>query len=168
MTGGLRRNHPPGNKSGNLIERFAQRHRLRIGRDDCNDAIVSGRHGDIIEFGDGKRLIASIWGYGSFSRTRAARIRKAITEQFGERIAGSLGGDEATFAFDPTDDRASTFFLSALRIKTKRRTTPALLTRLAQMRLRARTKQISPASPFQTPETAASVSGGVQQHRGGL
>jgi len=151
-----------------LIERFAQRYRLRISRDDSNDAIVRGKHGDISDFGDGKRLIASIWGCGSFSRTRATRIRKAITEQFGERIAGSLGGDEATFTFDPSDDRASRFFLSALRIKSKRRTTPAMLRHLTEIRDRARTKKASPAKPFQTPETAAPVLGEVQQRGGGL
>jgi hypothetical protein len=43
-----------------------------------------------------------------------------------------------------------------------------MLAHLAQMRARARTKQISPASPFQTPETARSVSGRVLQRGGGL
>ena len=64
MSGGTRRN--PERKQSNLIDRFAQKYRLRIGRDACNDAVVSGRNGDISEFGDGVRLIASIWGYGSF------------------------------------------------------------------------------------------------------
>jgi hypothetical protein len=168
VNGGRGRNCQSESKSSDLIERFAQKHRLRIGRDDCNDAIVFGRQGDISDFGDGVRLIVSLWGHGSFSRTRAARVRKAITEKLGERISGSLGGDEATFAFDPTDERASRFFLSALRIKPKRRTTPAMLKHLSQMRARAKTKKTSPARPFQTPETAASVSGGVQQRGGGL
>jgi hypothetical protein len=43
-----------------------------------------------------------------------------------------------------------------------------MLKHLARMRARAKAKQTSLARPSQTPETAASVSGGVQQGRGGL
>lgn len=142
-------------ETSNLLQRFAQRHRLRISPDGCGDLITRGKQGDISDYGDDKRLIAAFWGQGAFSRARAGQIRKAITENYGERRAGGLGGDEATFTFDPSDDRAAQFFLTALAIKRKRKTTPAMLAHLARMRARARAKKVSPATPFQTLETIA-------------
>lgn len=151
MKGGRSQNYQPESKSS-PIERFAQQHRLRIARDECNDAVVRGKHGDLSDAGDGRQLVACFWGQG-FSRFRAGRIREALANKLGNRHAGGEGGDEAIFSFAPADDRASVFFLSALRITRKRRTTPALLAHLERMRTRAQTSKPSLRGPLQPSES---------------
>lgn len=135
-------------QTSNLLKRFAQQHRLRISRDGCGDPIICGRNGDLADYGDHMRLIATFWGQGGFSRTRAQRIRRAITGNFGERKTGGPGSDEGMFTFDLADDRDVQFFLTALAIKPKRKTTPAMLAHLAQMRARARVKKSLSSRPI--------------------
>jgi hypothetical protein len=113
------------------LKLFAQRHRLKVTRDECSDQIIRGKHGDLSDACDGEHLCAAFWGNGpKFSRLRARRIRLALGEKYGDRWAGGVGGDEAVILFSPVDQRSALFFIRALGIHRKRRVSSEVIGRL--------------------------------------
>jgi hypothetical protein len=158
------RNQPRTNSHSSLsatdIGQFARLHRLNWRLDDCGDPIISGKHGEVGEHGDG-RLDACFHGEGPepFSRLRANRIRQALQHSIGERITGTAGADEALFAFDPSNENHLAWFIRALGIKRKRRVTLQTLERLRRFR---NSRQSLAGRPFQTPESADDVTAGPE------
>jgi len=95
---------------------FAAKYRLNVQQDACGNPIISGKHGDIGEYGDG-RLCACFWG-GNPSKTRSRRIAATANAHIGQLI--QRGGDEAQFAFDAADPIAARWFLRTLQLRAKR------------------------------------------------
>jgi hypothetical protein len=135
------------------LEGFAHRYRLRITLDGCRDQIISGKHGNIADHGDGENLMVAFWGTSqNFSRLRAGRIKRTLEESHGQHYAG--GGDEALIVFSPKDERAALFFLQALAIRRKRRVSVDIIERLRSFR--------RPAGTALHASEAAVVTGGVK------
>lgn len=122
------------------IRHFARLHRLKLRLDECGDPIIPGRHGAIGEYSAG-RFCACFHGVGAepFSRLRAHRIRQALQHSIGHRITGTVGADEALFAFGPLDERVATWFVHALGIKRRRAVSLETAARLAQFSRSRRT-----------------------------
>jgi hypothetical protein len=126
--------------TSSLLEVFAGRHRLKITLDDCHDQIIRGKHGDIGDFCDGERLVATFWGNGpGFSRLRARRIRLALEGEYGQPWAGGIGADEALILFSPNEERSAIFFIRALGVRRKRRASTAVIERLGSYAKRSKT-----------------------------
>jgi len=84
-----------------LLEKFAEKFRLRMTKDDCGDPIVRGKFGDICEYGDeaGHMLVTVLGGYTSFRWNRARTQLKAAGCQVHQN-----GETEGSIVFEPAND----------------------------------------------------------------
>lgn len=101
------------------IQQFATQHRLHTHRDECGDLIISGRHGDIFNFG-GNRLGVCLM----FDTRRAwtyAR-RKLLADGF---ILTQDGETEGVATFPPSDPKQARAAIQAAGVRTKRQLSAA-------------------------------------------
>lgn len=115
---------------------FAEKHRLKITNDDCGDAIISGKHGHIYEYGSGKLGVCVLSRLGNAYRWN--RIRKTFTLAGFEIVQN--GDYEGCATFDPENvDQARTAIRCA-GVKPKRQVNPeARQTMIANL---ARARQV--------------------------
>jgi hypothetical protein len=43
-----------------MIVEFADEHRLKVGKDDCGDAIIPGKYGHVYEYGTRRRSVHDV------------------------------------------------------------------------------------------------------------
>lgn len=100
------------------IQQFAERHRLRVSRDGCNDPIISGRRTarhHIFDNGDG-RLGVLLMFDGSPAKWTNAK-KKAVAVGL---IVRQDGGSEGTMLFDSANLRQSRMALNLTGARIKR------------------------------------------------
>lgn len=104
-----------------LIERFAQKHRLRLRRSDDRLLIIRGRHGFLYDYDDGQRLGLTIssedGGAGRWNnRRRAGEVAGMECIQDGDA--------EGTLLFDPSDAKQARVAIKAVAAHRQRRLSP--------------------------------------------
>ena len=147
------------------IARLASDRRLKVKRDDCDQPIIPGQHGEVGEHSEGL-LHACFHGKGAeaFSRLRAHRIRRTVAGGFGTLVTGGDGAAEALFTFSRADAKAVEWFIQALGIRRRRSVSPEVAARLRRF---ARARQGIAGEASQPRGAAGAVPTGVQVARGG-
>jgi hypothetical protein len=131
------------------LKTFAERYRLRLTKDECDDLVVWGRpdRTNIFEYAlDGSRFGVMFTTDGNMFTTDGKKPPR--TELFNKFRSACLaagmtplqtGDAEGTFTFDPADDAQAKAAIKVARAKTRRRVTPeqaaAGAARLAAARL---------------------------------
>src|SRR5260370_40613316 len=91
-----------------ILTTFAENNRLKVSKDDCGDAVILGKYGDIYEYGPGKLGVCIMSNSGNayrWNRARAAFIAAGmeITQN---------GDHEGCATFDPENgEQAKTAML---------------------------------------------------------
>ncbi len=111
------------------IQQFAEKHRLKITRDTCGDAIIQGRlykDANISEHDAGK--LCMCW-LTKESRTAKFNSVKRECLVAGMTIAQE-GDNEAIFLFEPQNDAQAKLAIKSIRAKVKRVLSPEALAKL--------------------------------------
>ena len=117
-----------------ILTTFAEKNRLKVSKDDCDDAIIAGKHGNIYEYGSGKLGVCIMSNSGNAYRWNRAR---AVFIAAGMEITQN-GDHEGCAKFDPENaEQAKTAMLHA-KGRTRRQVSPerreAMLANLARAR----------------------------------
>lgn len=98
---------------------FAKKYKLSLSKDECDEYVVKGAHGDISQYDD-TLLLASFYGPDE-SSLRAKRISETVKKHMAHNgFSISKGTDEVQFMFDPLNSKASKWFIKSLWCKEKR------------------------------------------------
>ena len=103
-------------ETNQLLKTFAERNKLKITRDECDDAIISGKQGHIYEYGSGKVGICIMSRSGNVYRWN--KFRRAFQEA-GMEITQN-GEYEGCAIFDPENDDQVALAIRCAGIKRKR------------------------------------------------
>jgi len=107
--------------AGNTIMMdFAERHRLRIRRDEDGTRIIPGKYGHLWE--DDERLAVTIFGPGTTPRIWGNRRRAC--EAVGMELTQD-GDSEGTLVFDPSNRGQARAAIKAAGVKRRRIMSPA-------------------------------------------
>lgn len=106
---------------------FAERHRLRVRRDEAGEPVIPGRDGLIYEYGSGRLAVMVL----DLTPRRWGHIRRQC-------VAGGMevlqdGDAEGSLIFDPTDDVQALLAIRAAHIRRRRVVSEATRQRLRRM-----------------------------------
>jgi hypothetical protein len=130
------------------LRTFAEKHRLRVRRDEDNCQIIPGKDGHIWDYGDGLfgvtllELTPMKWGY---RRNACLRAGMELHQD---------GDSEGTCLFDPTDSEQVRVALKVAQVKRKRRVSPEQLERLREMAAHRRKRIHAPQEATLTAQNA--------------
>lgn len=110
--------------SCDLLQAFAERHRLRLRVDECGEPIIEGLNGEIFEFDDG--CLGLIFTPGRPYRWPYVR-RKLIRRGFKIR---QNGDQEGVATFCPADPEQTRLAITLVRARRKRNPSSAQLANL--------------------------------------
>jgi hypothetical protein len=127
---------------------FAEQNRFKVKRDDCGDAIISGKYGHIYEYNDTElgvmfmppRTEAEPWGrwcpktWGNLKRAAAAT---------GMTLHQS-GDTEGCLSFDPRNKEQAKLAIKIAKVRSKRQRTPEQVARFVAAIQNARSKALDP------------------------
>ncbi len=112
------------------IEHFANRHRLRIKRDEVRTLIIPGRLGHLYEHDGGVlglMLVSPTGDDPKLDNTLRSRMRKALREGLELHQRGDY---ESSFLFDPENKQQARLAIRLVGAMRKRRASPAQLRNL--------------------------------------
>jgi hypothetical protein len=133
------------------IERFAQKYRVKVRHDTCDEAIISGRRvkdmpdrpescSHIFDNGDGRLGVCLLF---TSARTYGNARRTLETAGFAIR---QNGHSEGIALFDPADDMQARLALTVAHVRIRRKASPAQLQHLDAIRARSIQARWSPIS----------------------
>ena len=117
--------------SEKTLKQFAERHRLKLRRDECCDYFVGGRCGQVYEYAPGRLAILFL---GDTKRQWRWAKKKLTAAGFGLMQDVDT---EGTANFDPADDEQCRVAIQVVRIKKRRVMSPAGLANLQAAREKA-------------------------------
>ena len=124
---------------GDVIEKFAEGHRVRVTRDACNDPIIAGRIGESNIYERSDRRLAVMFVTDGRKAPRTGLYNRFCAACLAAGMVQVQSGDgEGAFTFDPADLNQAKVALKGIRVRVKRKVTPEQLARLATMRNLAR------------------------------
>ena len=104
------------------IKEFAERYKVNVRRDECNDAVVVGKRGSVYDgFSDGRLGVCVM----STTARKWNRVRQTM-EAEGFTIKQN-GDTEGGATFDPANSKQARLALKAAGIKTRRTASAAQL-----------------------------------------
>jgi hypothetical protein len=101
------------------IDDFAQKHRLKVRRDECQEQIIMGRFGHISEHSRGlfDLVLEALPSSNELDRRMRHRRRQAIAAGFELHQEGDV---EAILLFDPTNQEHSNLAIRLAGVRPKR------------------------------------------------
>jgi hypothetical protein len=126
----------------NMLEQFADQHRLRAKTDDCGEVIIPGKIGQLYQHSENELGVLFMpaptpsepWGQWK-PKTWGNAKRKAIAAGMTLRQDGD---SEGCLSFDPANKIQAKLAISIAGVRPKRQMTAEQLDRLSAMRLKAR------------------------------
>jgi hypothetical protein len=127
---------------------LAEQHKLKVKRDECGDAIVPGKYGQIYEYNDTHlgvlfmppRTEAEPWGrwcpktWGNFKRAAAAAGMTLLQD----------GDSEGCLSFDPNNREQVKLAIKIAKVRPKRQRTPEQVAKFVAAIQDARRKALDP------------------------
>lgn len=138
---------------------FAERHRLRVRRDEAGEPVIPGRDGLIYEYGSG-RLAVMVAGTSPEPLTPGPRLRWAYRRRACLAVGMALvqdGDDEGVLTFDPASREQVRVALRVAAVKRRRRVpapTPAQVAARESFAARARGASIAAESSRSTSDAS--------------
>lgn len=108
------------------IKQFAEDHKLRVTKDDCDDLIIRGRifESNIYEYSEDRLTLGVMFiteadrpRTGLFKKFKAACLDAGMTQV-------QMGDAEGAFTFDPTNRAQAKVAIKGIRARVKRLLTP--------------------------------------------
>ena len=117
-----------------ILTTFAENSRLKVGKDDCGDAIIPGKYGHIYEYGSGKLGVCIMSNSGNAYRWNKSR---AAFTAVGMDITQN-GDHEGCATFDPWNAEQAKTAMLHVKVRTRRQVSPerpeAMIANLARAR----------------------------------
>ena len=128
------------NSEHEVFQKFANDYSLRVKRDECGDRVISGRRGNLYEYGP-TELGLMVMPEGNDPSPRLWKLVLAKCSRAGMTLR-QWGDAEGAFSFDPENPDHARLAIAFAGVRPKRRISPAHLAKLLAGKSRSRSEAI--------------------------
>lgn len=127
--------------NNSLIKRFAQKHRLKVSLDNCGEAVVRGRQGQLYEYNDS---LLGVMFMPEEYRPRLWGNSKRSAVGIGMKLVQN-GDSEGCLVFNPEDEKQVKLALEVARVRRRKNHSPERKAELIGYLAKARNSSLPPS-----------------------